>query len=143
MFNNYGDFISDQFDQVQASIQSRVAQFLTLKSTLVQLKQSSNSNIAGQASVLYNTQVKLEGLLTDNLDRLKVIQSAGLSLSAIPSLVSIGTFGSEMEKHISSVNNLSDQARGVVPVKQAGFPWGWVFLGITGAVLAGAVFKRK
>lgn len=113
MYANYGTIMQDQIDKVTADIQSRVAQFLQLKSTLVSLKSSTNPDIANKASALYTRQGQLEDLLATNLDKVKKLQASGLSLAAMPDIISIGNFASAMESQISDVNTLADQSRGV------------------------------
>jgi hypothetical protein len=109
--------IQDQVEKLTADIQSRVATFLSLKSTLVTLKSSPNPDVANKAAALYTRQEQLESLLTINLDKVKKLQVSGLSFSAMPDIVSIGNFASAMESQISDVNTLADASRGV-PVKR-------------------------
>lgn len=119
MLAYYSDFVQDQLDDVQARLQNRVATFLQLKSSLTQLKQSADSNIASKGAALYTRQVSLEGLLTTNMDKLKKIQMTGLSMAALPDIASIANFANAMETQINDVENLSNQSRGVPTTTRA------------------------
>jgi ABC-type uncharacterized transport system permease subunit len=118
-YAGYGDSLfQNQIDQAQADIQSRVAQFLALKSTLATLKTSLDPNTSSKANVLYVRQGQLEDLLTKNLDKLKKVQAEGLSFSSVADIASIANFALAMESQISDVNTLADASRGV-PVKKS------------------------
>jgi len=146
MYANYGDIMQDQIDKVTADIQSRVAQFLQLKSTLVSLRQSSNPMIATKANALFTRQTQLEDLLSVNLTKIKALQASGLTLSSMPDLISIGNFASSMESQISDVNTLSDQARGIAPTAASRvasiFTPKNVLIGAGALVIGSVVYKK-
>ena len=95
-------------DVVEGEIQSKVAEFLGLKSVLNGLRSHSLLNIRAEAEELYVTQNQLEADLAVNLERIKVMKSGAWDMSGI---VQIGSFAMYMVKQIKNVRELDRKAK--------------------------------
>ncbi len=136
------NYVLSPLNQIAAKIQTRIATFLLLKDTLVQLSKNESVVISERAKSLFESQTKLEGDLATVLGDIEKFKQGSWTFSDITSLT---TFYYQMESHIKDVKDLQQQASGVAPSGSGWLTWlPWVvIIGIPVALLtkAGKIFK--
>ncbi len=133
-------------DELDGKIRQRVGDFLQLKSSLIELSYSSDSNIAQRATQLLTEQKRLESELswsTDQIDKIKAGQISLMSFDSIRIGIRISRFVNDMESQIRNVHQLQDQSHGI-PIKQhSNMPWSYIFLGTGAVVLISSIILKK
>ena len=114
-------------DQVEAKIQKRVGEFLTLKSEIIRLKSSSDPAIREEANQLYEDQIKAEGQLREALAAIEEFKTGGYSFSAL----SVATSGAiAIEKQIKAVKALKTKALGSTASAGVTSYWKYALVGV-------------
>lgn len=119
-----------QMVEIEALIQSKVAEFLALKLKLVELRRHSDISVKARAEGLLGVQQRLEVELKVVLEKIELFKT-GVWQSAIE----IIDFGQRMIRHMSKVNALRRDA-GQTGATQAMFGVDWKILAIPLAILA-------
>lgn len=139
-------------DMIDAKIRGRVGEFLQLKSSLIDLSQSSNPQVVKRALDLLNTQSQLETTLSWATSTIDQVKSGSLSLFEMGVAgLKLNSFVNDVESQIRNVHQLQDQAKsgGAIP-QVTGFGFSNLILPV--AVVAGVLvvgsfvfsgFKRK
>lgn len=125
-----------QMVEVEALIQSKIAEFLALKLKLVQLRAHSDIAIKARAHGLLAVQQRLEVELKVVLEKIESFKT-GTWQSAIE----IIDFGQRMIRHMNKVNALRRDAGQTVST-QALFSFDWKILAIPLAILAVPFISR-
>ena len=100
---------------LEAKIQSKVANFLILKERIVNLVRYPSPSIQTKAKELLIIQNQLEKKLQEVLDTIDVIKSGSWSFSNI---IDISSFYARMEKQFSEVNKLEKSTKKHIPVSE-------------------------
>lgn len=111
-------------ERAEAEIQKYVAEFLGMKSKLVNLKSHPSLQIQGKASGLYTDQIRLENELKENLAKIEQMKSTGVF--SISDTLAIGAFAAQLYGHINNVKNLELEARTIAPDWKPGFNVGQI-----------------
>ena len=125
-----------QITEVEALIQSKVAEFLSLKLKLVELRRSPSITIKARAEGLLAIQQRLEAELSVVLKKIELFKT-GVWQSAFE----IADFGHRMLRQIKKVNELRRDA-GQTVTEQAMFDIDWIILAIPLAILAVPFISR-
>lgn len=108
-----------QLTELEAAIQSKVAEFLAAKQKLVQLRYHSSITIKSRAEGLMAIQTRLEAELPVVLKKIETFKEGGWQ-----SVLEIGDFAHRMLTHIKSVNQLRrDAGQTVVDIPLISIDW--------------------
>lgn len=121
---------------LEAQIQNRVAEFLALKSKLLQFKYHPDLKTREKADILYQNQLSLEQGLKETLKRIDNVKAGAYTIGDI---AAISAFLAAMVTHINEVKKL-----GVPPAKPmaAAIPLG-VGLGVLALIAIASWPTRK
>lgn len=119
-------------EYVEAQIQKHVAEFLSLKLQLVNMKTSSSITIKSRAKGLYESQIILEGKLKESLRQLELMKETGIQYTII---IQLTAFGYELARHINAVKKLRREAQGITTTDDIN----WKTWGIPVAILLSGV----
>ncbi|HDK42444.1 MAG TPA: hypothetical protein ENG87_03635 [Candidatus Pacearchaeota archaeon] len=127
---------------LEAKIQTRIAKFLLAKETLLNLSKNQSLSIRSKAKELYSIQTILENKLNNVLNKIDVLKKGSWTFSDI---AEISSFYLSMDRHISNVNKLSDEANKTISVKdpkEALSYLKWLFIIGTGLSFM-SLFRRR
>jgi hypothetical protein len=112
MFNDIPTTIKEK---LTASIQSRIAKFLSLKKDLLRVASNSpDLTLRDQANSLLISQSSLESELSDTLKLLEKVETDSYSLSDI---LAASAFYARMEFHIKSSEAVIGQYKKIAPAE--------------------------
>lgn len=92
---------------VEGEIQGKVGEFLTLKSTINQLRSSDQLNLASQAEGLMARQIMLEAELKTQLAAIEEMKSGAWDISSV---LVLGNFAYDLSNQIKAVKALRQNA---------------------------------
>lgn len=91
--------------EAEAKIQAYVGRFLSSREKINRLVKSSDPDISTRASKLLAKQLDLESRLPGQL---KVLDQVKAGVYSIGSIISLGTFGSDLVSHVRDVDSLRE-----------------------------------
>jgi len=125
----------------EAQIQKHVAEFLSLKVQLVNMQTSSSITIKSRAKGLYESQLRLEVKLKENLTSLELMKETGIQYHI---LITLTAFGLELARHINNVKRLRREAQGITSTADINWKtWGIPVAILVSGVLAFAGMRTK
>lgn len=126
-------------EELEASIQARIGEFLGLRKKLLTMMDSPLVTIKDPASELYSKQLQLESELSGVLDIIQKIKTSAYTLSDI---ARVSTFYYLMESQIRDVNKLEVEYISAGGIAVPPVDWSKYLL-VGGAFLLGYAFLSR
>ena len=99
-------------DKIEAELQSKIGEFLSLKARLVNLQTIPSISIKSKANGLYAIQITLEEKLKENLKKIELMKIGGVQFWVV---LELGEFVYRLDRHVKAVKALAREAEGLEP----------------------------